>query len=186
MSHISYALIWKKPLILTETDLLEGLADDAAPTRLSLRYAVPHPDRPDQLFIAAAGQDRFMAIFSFDLASNQLQFLLSTGIDGNHSLSFSPDGRFLIVTGSSDGLNMSSERTNDITVYKLATGQKQTFAGIPQVFAPSNTYDWSADGNWLALVQHNELVTLTAPSYGYERFIRHDLDQCTNIIWLKN
>ena len=171
--------------ILTETDLQRVLSDDlSATSRVLMLYATSHPQQPDHLFIVSTIDDREIAIFSYNIQTNDVQYRLKTGINGNHSLSFSLDGRYLVVTGADDGLQLFEDQRNNIYLYDLVTDQVQTFAGTNLQFAPSNTFDWSADGQWLVIAQENEMITLIAPAHDYQQFIPHNLGDCANVAWL--
>ena len=171
--------------ILTEGDMQRGLPDDLMGVPLSLRYAIPHPQQPQQLFIAATAENREMVIVSYDIQTDDIEFRLKAGLDGeHHTFSFSPDGRYLVVTSAVNRPQVFEDHYNNIYLVDLETNQSQTFAGTPLAFAPSNSYDWSADGQWLVIAQENQTLTLTAPAYDYQQFIAHDLEGCTNVAWL--
>jgi hypothetical protein len=173
-------------VILSETELQLALPGDALPTTPTMRYVTPHPQRPELLFIVALSGDQKVNVFSYNLDTTDLRFLLATGSAGDHLLGISPDGRYLVVTGvdSDSDLQFSENRRSDLYLVDLETVQVQTFAGTNLGFAPANTYDWSADGQWLVIVQKNQMLTLAAPAYDYQQFIRHNWGDCANAVWL--
>jgi Tol biopolymer transport system component len=118
------------------------------------------------------------------METDDLQFLLATGLGDGHSLGFSPDGRYLVVTGPEDGRQLFYEQRNDIYLYDLTTNQIQTFAGTNPGFALANTYDWSADGQWLVIAQESQTMALVAPAYDYLQLIPHNLGACSNVVWV--
>jgi WD40 repeat protein len=170
--------------ILSQSELQLALPEENSFTVPHMRYVMPHPHQPGLLFIVAMGSDRQVFIFSYDVQADDLQFLLDTGLGDEHSLGFSPDGRFLIVTGPEEDQQLFSNQRSDIYLYDLDTGQIQTFAGTNSGFAPANTYDWSADGQWLVIAQENQTMALAAPAYGYLQLIPHDLGNCSNAVWM--
>jgi hypothetical protein len=170
--------------ILSQSELQLALPEENSFTVPRMRYVMPHPHQPGLLFIVAMGSDRQVFIFSYDVQTDDLQFLLDTGLGDGHSVGFSPDGRFLVVTGPDNGQGVFENRRNDIYLYDLETNQIQTFAGTNPGFAPANTYDWSADGQWLAITQENQTMALVAPAYDYVQFIPHNLGDCGNVAWL--
>ena len=79
--------------ILSETELQLALPGDALPTRPTMRYVTPHPQRPELLFIVALSGDQKVNVFSYNLDTTDLRFLLATGSEGDHSLGISPNTR---------------------------------------------------------------------------------------------
>lgn len=170
--------------ILSQSELQLALPEENSFTVPRMRYVMPHPHQPGLLFIVAMGSDQQVFIFSYNVETDDLQFLLDTGLGDGHSLGFSPDGRFLMVTGPKEDQQLFSNRRSDVYLYDLDTGQVQIFAGTNLGFAPANTYDWSADGQWLVMAQENQTMVLAAPAYDYLQFIPHDLGSCSNAVWM--
>ncbi|MCB9422923.1 MAG: hypothetical protein H6667_24195 [Ardenticatenaceae bacterium] len=171
--------------ILLPSQLQLALPEDSSFTVPFIHYVIPHLQQPNLIFVVATGNDRKVYIFSYNVNTDELRFLLETGLGESHSLGFSPDGRFLVVTGTEDGQQLFYETRNDLFLYDLDTDQVKMFAGTrPGGFTPANTYDWSADGRWLIIVQENQTMTLAAPAYDYEQFIPNSLGNCTNVVWL--
>ncbi len=170
--------------VLTERDLLLTLPGEENPDSLIMRYVVGHPQQPNLLFITAVGEDRQIYIFSKNMTTGALEFHLQTGINDTHSLGFSPDGRYLVMNGSEDGQQLFGNPRSDVYVYDLDTDQIQMFAGTNLGFAPANTYDWSADGQWLVIAQENQTMALAAPAYDYLQFIPHNLGICSSVVWV--
>jgi hypothetical protein len=54
---------------------------------------------------------------------------------------------------------------------------------FPLYPAPFPYYDWSADNQWLLLVD-NGYMRLVAPDHGYERLITHGFEACRYAGWI--
>ncbi len=171
---------------LTETELLLALPDNNAIPAPTMRYVVAPPRQPNLLFIVALGEAQQFYIFSYDVRTKEVRYHLQVGPGENHSLSFSPDGRFLVLTGTAPESSERpfSDQSYTLFLYDITGGQVETFASTSLAFAPSSTYAWSADGEWLVIVQDNQMLTLVAPSYGYRQFIPHGLSGCSSVAWL--
>lgn len=91
-----------------------------------------------------------------------------------------PDGRRLMVVRFADPV------TNTWVIYLYNIEDRETKVitlNYPIYPAPFPFYDWSADGNWLLLVD-NGFFRLLAPDYDYERSVTHDFAACRYPAWV--
>ena len=109
---------------------------------------------------------------------------MTAGYLANHTLSISPDGRFLVLTGND--INDPDRRRENVLlqVYDYAKGKTTPFLSIGADFPPFPTYDWSADGRWLAMMLDHNLIGLYAPEEGALHLIDTSEDRCTSPSWI--
>ena len=106
---------------------------------------------------------------------------------GEHSLGFSPDGRFLAATGS---LWQDVAQRNEslpfgvLHLFDFETGNQKDILVNTDTFFPAFTFDWSRDGNWLAFTRDNNVISLMAPAYDYQQMIFHEEGNCTSLAWI--
>lgn len=99
---------------------------------------------------------------------------------GYPPFSITADGRKLMVFRFADPVT----NTWVLYLYDVAGGDTQVRTlNYPIYPAPFPFYDWSADGNWLLLVD-NGFLRLVAPDYDYERIITHDFAACRYPAWI--
>ena len=155
---------------------------------LLMRYAVAHPTNPNQVFVMAATQADDSYIFQVDVATAEVTLLLQLDLSrGEHSLGFSPDGRFLVATGAWWQENNSRIDTSPFGVLHLVdleTGDQRSIVINNLVYFPSFTFDWSLDGNWLAFIRDDNVIGLIAPAYDYQQMIFKDVGLCTSLAWI--
>lgn len=171
---------------------VSSLTDHNGFTNLLLAYVAPHPTDHDLLFIAVVVvenrsrelNDGQMYIFSVDRNSRQPLLRLRTDFDIYHSLGFSPDGRYLVVTGRDESLTNSSDPTTLLLLHDIENNETTPFLTRQPAFIASNVYDWSADGQWLSFVMADNLVAVVAPEERYARPLIHSHGACTSVAWL--
>lgn len=172
--------------LLTTDDLLEAYQDQASMERLFwIHYAMVHPTNPNLLFIAAFGAwDQQAHIFAYERNNDEARLLMTVGYTANHTLNISPDGRFLVLTGN-DVDDPDRRRENVLLqVHDLNSGTTTPFLTIGTDFAPFPTYDWSADGHWLAMMLDHNLIGLYAPQEGALHLIQTKEGRCTSPSWI--
>ena len=106
---------------------------------------------------------------------------------GEHSLGFSPDGRFLVATGTVQQETQFSRQGTlfgALLVYDFETGELKSHLTNTDIFFPAFSFDWSLDGNWLAYARDNNVIGLLAPAYDYQRMISHNNGNCTSLSWI--
>ncbi len=174
-----------QPLLRTD-DLLAVFPDPGPAARLFwIHYAMVHPTNPDTLLVAAFGAwDQQAHIFSYERSSGETKHLLNAGYTANHTLSISPDGRFLVLTGNDVDDPDRRQENALLQVYDFASGTTTPFLTIGADFPPFPTYDWSADGQWLAMMLDHHLIGLYAPQSGDLHLIQSNSGNCSSPSWI--
>ncbi|MFO7679093.1 MAG: hypothetical protein R6X34_03500 [Chloroflexota bacterium] len=168
-------------LVATTADL-EALLPAGNRAPIKLRYVMTHPAQPDLLMMAALNEfAREVYVFSYNLETDELTLHLQSLIQPYHSLGFSPNGRFLVLTGVGDG---EQGNARIIYVHDLDTFETQTYFSEYVRFGFSPLYDWSADGNWLLFQVDERVLSLTAPAYQYQMVQSHEQGYCTSMAWI--
>lgn len=103
------------------------------------------------------------------------QLFATTTSNQMASLAHPGNGRYLALT-TTDGLSLV------LTVYDLMSDQK-TIYHTPY-WSQTLNYDWSADGEWLAILEDGRL-RLINPAAQYEWPIFHNLSGCYMAAWRK-
>ncbi len=173
-------------LLLNIEDLLEATQDQAPLERLFwIHYVMVHPDNDELLLVAAfVAWDQQIQLFSYERSSRTVKHLMNAGYTANHTLSISPDGRFLVMTGN-DVDDPDRKRENMLLqVYDIQTGDNTPFLAVGADFPPFTTYDWSADGRWLAMMLDQNLIGLYAPLEGALHLIQTTASRCTSPSWI--
>jgi Tol biopolymer transport system component len=101
-----------------------------------------------------------------------------------HSLGFSPDGRYLVVTGLAREMTARSDPAAILFLHDIARNETTPFLTRQPTFIASQSYDWSADGRWLSFALDDNLVAMVAPDEGYVRPLLHGYGACTSVAWL--
>ena len=168
---------------LIGSDLAQFLADER-PRRLTLAYVAAHPHWPGKLFIVARddlAEEAF--IFFYDLATGLAELRLTARAEFNHSLGFSPDGRYLVLTGT--GYRPSDPDSNlaPLLLHDIAANRTIPLLARLPYFLPSVVYDWTRDG-LLAVALDENLIGLIDPDRGGVRLLGHNQGACTSVAWL--
>jgi len=171
--------------LLLGTTLLEFLPNDKQTRELSLAYVAPQPGQPDILFVVARdseSEDAF--VFLYDRSTKRIELRLTLPADFNHSLSFSPDGRYLVLTGT--GYQPSDPDSNlaPLLVHDIAANRTIPLLARLPYFLPSVVYDWTSDG-LLAVALDENLIGLIDPASGGVRLLRHNQGVCTSVAWME-
>ena len=172
--------------LLSSDDLLQLFPDPTSFDRLFwIQYLMAHPTDPDSLFVVAFGAwDQQAHVFSFKRSSGEVEHLMSAGYSANHTLSLSPDGRSLVLTGN-DVDDPDRQRENALLLlHDLATGETTPFLTIGASFPPFPSYDWSADGQWLAMMLDHNLIGLYAQQQGALHLVETSAGTCTSPSWV--
>ncbi|MCA9998383.1 MAG: hypothetical protein KDE56_21620, partial [Anaerolineales bacterium] len=147
-----------------------------------LRYVLPHPTNPDLLLVVGVDTLTQEAhVWSYEQSTGEVQPLLTLGIGFGASIGISPNGRWLLLQGV-DWQNSTDGQT--ILLYNLATGETRRYVMAFPQFAPAFTYDWTADGEWLAYVVNGQMVGLTAVNHNYTQIIPAPSHDCAAIAWV--
>jgi hypothetical protein len=172
--------------LLSTDDLLKVFPDPTSVERLFwIHYIMVHPADPGMLFVTAFGAwDQQAHVFSYERSSGEVKHLMNAGYTANHTLSLSPDGRFLVLTGN-DVDDPDRQRENALLlVHDLALGDTIPFLTTGADFPPFPSYDWSADGQWLAMMLDHNLVGLYAPQQGALHLVETNAADCASPSWI--
>lgn len=144
-----------------------------------------HPLRPELLFIVAmSGWDEQAHLFTFDRISGQVQHLMQNSYSSDHTLSLSSDGRYQVMTGR-DLSYLGVNRDNALLLlHDLARNTTIPFLIKPAEFAPFPTYDWSSDGEWLAMMLDHDLIGLFAPQNNELKLVENAPGKCSSPAWI--
>ena len=176
-----------EPQMLLSLKALEPhLPEDVAVDNLLVRSIAPSPTDKDLLFILFAiynpdeGKTNGGMLFSFQRQTGEitLRLQLPYNLPPYNPLSFSPDGRWLVLK--------TSARTggdSNLYVHDIAANQTNLFPSTYPYGFPG--YDWSADGQWLLRVE-NGFLHLVAPAYNYHQFLVHDFPSCKFAAWVQD
>lgn len=168
-------------VIISSTYLLASLPEAPREGTLRLEFVRPSPQNPDVLLILGvsdAGPLLFAANRQTGVITAQPLSLQSPSARGYR---FSPDGRWLLITGIEDEGGPSWR----LDLYDVAAGRVQTFtahASSPLALPIHWHTDWTDDGRWLAVVEDN-LIRLMAPAQGHERSLAPAGLHCASAAW---
>lgn len=173
--------------LLNSTALREVIFSGSSSPAVVILYAVAHPTNPDLLFIVAINPQLNRGyVVSFDRQTGKSELRLETRLEINHMLSFSPDGRWLVVTGSGDEILSGSALTAALHVHDINHSQTKTYYIDGSAFSPFNAvFDWSADSQWLLHIMDSGILNLVAPEHDYQQLLRHDFGTCSSLAWVK-
>ncbi|MCA9943701.1 MAG: PD40 domain-containing protein, partial [Anaerolineales bacterium] len=179
----------RDPKVVVETVAIgEALPDSARGNTLIFRYAIAHPTNPDLLLLMASTQTDNSYLFQVNWVTQEVELLFPMDLSrGEHSLGFSPDGRFLVATGTVQQETQFSRQGTlfgALLVYDFETGELKSHLTNTDIFFPAFSFDWSLDGNWLAYARDNNVIGLLAPAYDYQRMISHNNGNCTSLSWI--
>jgi hypothetical protein len=171
-----------RPIVTTE-GLLTALPAEERPLHLMMHYVLVRPQDPDTL-VVMAGTRNAGYLFLVNWVTGQVSYRLPIGFSREHFLGFSPDGRYLLVSGSQQNRAQGFGAITPVYLHDIDANATQTFStGINPTF-PSYPFDWSADGRWLAFVLNQGTINLIAPEYGYQQLILHELGNCQSLAWV--
>ena len=172
--------------LITAADLFQSLPEALPTDRLSLAYVATHPGQPGRLFVVAVDDlgQRAYVIF-FDLATRLSEARLALDAEFNHSLGFSPDGRYLVLTGQGRRTTAPGDVNGLLLLHDVAENQTYPFMTLLPFFLPSVVYDWSADGSRLAMAFEDNLIGIIAPDERGVAMLSHGSGNCTSVAWLQ-
>lgn len=173
--------------LITEGDLLQFLPDGRFPRRLTLAYVATHVRQPGKLFVVALDEFEKQAyVFLYDLDSGRIEFRLDMSYNLNHSLGFSPDGRYLVMTGQDDRPVSASDNSGILLLHDIAANRTIPFQTRLPFFLPSVVYDWSNDSRLLAVALDDNLVGVIDLETNAVEVLPHNYGACTSVAWLQS
>lgn len=172
-------------LILSLADLTPLLPASVRRDQLTLGYAATHPNIPNKLFITVIDRAEGNAYaFSYDLETGTPELHFDLPATPYHSLGFSPDGRYLLMTGQYRTRYGPSGETAVLLVKDLVDGQTTPFIIRPPFFMPSVAYDWTEDSRLLAMTMGGNLVAIVDPERADVQLLPYNFGSCTSVVWV--
>lgn len=172
--------------LVTAADLFQALPDTLPTDRLSLAYVATHPGQPQRLFIVALDDlAQRVYVILYDLATRLPEVRLELDAEINHSLGFSPDGRFLVLTGKGRRTTAPGDESGLLLLHDVAENRTYPFMTLLPFFLPSVVYDWSADGQRLAMAFEDNLIGIVSPDDRAVALLPHGYGVCTSVAWLQ-
>jgi hypothetical protein len=173
-------------LLFSLSDLVPNLPLRAQQDRpLFIRYLLANPANADHLIVSLFDSGNMEGyIFFFDRATGEISRLLTLHHRAGQAAGFTPDGRWLAVTGNSQADLISAGVATTLYLFDWAEQEMEPIFIRRAGHYPSDlAYDWSSDGRWLAALAGSDHVLLLAPEHGYRQLIRHDAGDCVSLIW---
>ncbi|MBX7253060.1 MAG: hypothetical protein K1X50_13850 [Candidatus Promineofilum sp.] len=170
--------------LILGADLYQFLPDDQQMRQMDLAYVAANPRQPDRLFIVArdqVGEDAY--VFLYDRTTGRSELRLTLGADYNHSLGFSPDGRYLVMTGVGYTSNSDARDLAPLLLHDIDANRTIPLLARSPYFLPSVVYDWTPDGRLVVALDDN-LLGVVIPDTGQVRLLRHNAGACTSVAWL--
>jgi hypothetical protein len=154
----------------------------------AINYILVSPHDPSQLFVVTTGSApaaiNTAYIFSYSLLSQQLSLRVQTRFLGMLTVGFSPDGRYLIANGWEEEKITGPGGISMMILYDLNNGSSDSYITAFPSFFPTYLYDWSAAGDWLAIIVDDHTIALTLPEQNYYQIIQHDFESCASLAWI--
>ena len=173
-------------MTISAADLYEFLPETIPARRLSLAYVATHPQQPDKMFIVLLDTQGLSSyVILYDLQTRLPEVRLSLLYNLNHSLGFSPDGRYLILTGQDRNVITSGESSAMLLLHEIETNHTIPLLSRMPFFLPSVVYDWTEDSRWLSVAMEDNLIGLIAPDEGLSQLLPHSYGACTSVAWLQ-
>jgi hypothetical protein len=175
-------------LLFTLEEIVEGIEESLDVTRFYwIHYVMVHPDNPNQLFVVVLStHNRRAHVLSFDRTTKAVKQLMSTGFRANHSLGISPDGRYLVLTGVNEEDPDPEALSTSMQVYDLERGEITPFLIPTSDYPPFPPYDWSLDGQWLAVMLGKGTVGLFGPDQKLLQLLKPPPGECTTPVWMNS
>lgn len=169
--------------IVGTEEMLLALPEESRPFRLAISTVLAHPTRPEWLVVVATSRAEdyiFLVNWQDGMIDYRLQFKHITP----QYFGFSPDGRYLIATGAPADSFFAPQNVFVYFLHDITANKTETFMAGSYASVPAYTFDWSADGRWLAQIMNNGIINLIAPDYGYQTLIVHDNGNCSSLAWV--
>lgn len=157
---------------------------------LAIHYAVAHPAHPDLLFVILFDtREQNSFVMQYNLRSKETRFLVQASYQFYHSLSLSPDGRWLLLAGNNADLPEGSGEEAPVPetiLYRLDDDLTRRYLQeTTSYFLWFTNYDWSANGEWLLLnLGPNFPTALIAPDDDYVYLPPLAIGECVAGMWI--
>jgi len=172
--------------VIPAADLYEFIPVTVPARQLSIAYVATHPQQPDKLFIVILDTRALRSyLMIYDLQTRLPEVRLDLSYNRNHSLGFSPDGRYLVLTGQDGNTTISSDNSAMLLLHEIDANRTIPLLTRSPFFLPSVVYDWTEDSHWLAVALEDNLIGLIVPNEGFSKLIPHSYGACTSVAWLR-
>jgi hypothetical protein len=173
-------------MTIPAADLYEFMAESIPARQLTVAYVATHPLQPDKLFIVmldTRGLGSYVVLY--DLQTRLPEVRLDLLYNLNHSLGFSPDGRYLVLTGQDRNTTTAGDSNAMLLLHEIDANRTIPLMTRLPFFLPSVVYDWTEDGRWLAIAMEDNLIGLIAPDERFSQLLPHGYGACTSVAWLR-
>lgn len=172
--------------IISLADLRSSLPASVQANRLAIGNAITHPSLPHQLFLSVFDIDQgHTYAFSYDLDTRKPELIIDTPTVPHHGLGFSPDGRYLLMTGQYQTKFGTSGETAVLLVHDLTGRQTFPFIIRPPFYLPSVISDWTEDGRFLAMILGGNHIAVVDMEKRDVQLLSHDFGSCASVVWVK-
>ncbi len=130
-------ILWQRPTYKK----IRTFVYNSLPPSLIMKGVTSVAFSPDSKLLAASAHDRGgNAVKIWEVSTGRLRLILQGSVS-NHSIAFSPDGRFLAAGGA-----------DFIKIWEVATGKEVRLLPLSQLHRPQVAFSiaFSTDGRWLA------------------------------------
>lgn len=103
----------------------------------------------------------------------------------NLSLSFSPNGRYVVMTGQDNNATSPGNDASVLLMHNIEENHTTPFIPRTPFVLPAVVHDWSEDSRWLAIIMEDNLIGMVAPDSGYTRLLPRAVGSCTSVAWLR-
>ncbi len=158
-------------------DLITGTNELA----IVIMRATIQPADPNTIIVTAGNRANQTYIVAYDWRSDEATLIVESDVSasGLTTVSFSPDGRWLLITSAATN-GTTVLPLFDVKLYDLEEGSMQELLPVDGTISPA--HGWSADSEWLLQVADGKLI-LTAPEQMYQRLVLHGLNACRGAAW---
>jgi hypothetical protein len=176
---------WRGRLV-TLPDLLAAVPEDEPGYGLVIGDVAVSPADPNLLFIGVYSQPQEILpttrqtgyLFTFNRQTGEVALRLELPGGPRYSpITFSPDGRWLTLSAFDEG-----QVPRTLYLHDVVTEQTTTIPVYSAYVFP--VYQWSAVGDWLALV-NDGLLQLIVPESHYQAMVLPEGPGCDFVAWVK-
>lgn len=173
-------------MIIPAADLYEFIPVILPTRQLSIAYVATHPRHPDKLFMMIVDSRSLRSYFMiYNLQTRLPEVRLDMSYNRNDSLGFSPDGRYLVLTGQDRSTTEAGDNGTLLLLHEIDANRTIPLLTRSPFFLPSVVYDWTGDSRWLAVAAEDNLISLIAPDEGFSKLLSHKYGACTSVAWLR-